>query len=585
MNKGLLGAVSIAALISVGITPASAVTMIPIAGTNLIEHLYSASGKVTWSANGDDGMVQQDFQPARVKPSNFLEAALCNPTTNNTVFLDLPSNSSLDKSFLIVTADYDPADESIEDNGNQGFSSFTIETRGNDDSPEALSLDGVKKYLDLTGQETTYVFDMSSTEYAFNSAFDVVQDTNIQYCISKGEDENRIHSFSIINIYNVPDQPFDLEISLYAGSLEFDSKGADLRVDLNPDTNDEISGYQGAILSLGLFNKPEMSIRASGGASQDALVSQIAGAETATSSSRRSQYTIGGYGDEIGISGVANDDDELYNITNVLEDGDSGVDLRFDDPDGAKITSVILDVESDIQQASTTPEEKPYTAPDPYDGPVIGGIYKPMPDEDKPEEDGVTQEGEADKPEDGGESFKPGDIGVITGENLDEVEEVQVGEEDAPIEDQKPGQIDFQVPDLPPGDYPVRLITPGGIIQFQDPITVVDDPVARAIEICDGKDPKAWTQRQSKTEAKFYIKCPEVGSSYSVYFQRNGGAYEQVFSKTPASLDDAGQRFGDVGRYYVRTFDISEKIRIRIFFEDEKQRQVVYNLDSWPPND
>lgn len=59
------------------------------------------------------------------------------------------------------------------------------------------------------------------------------------------------------------------------------------------------------------------------------------------------------------------------------------------------------------------------------------------------------------------------------------------------------------------------------------------------------------------------------------------GEYETRLTRTLQSEDSDEQIFNSVGRYIVRTVELQEKTRIRIFVNGERVWQVVYNKDSF----
>ena len=170
-----------------------------------------------------------------------------------------------------------------------------------------------------------------------------------------------------------------------------------------------------------------------------------------------------------------------------------------------------------------------------------------------------------------------GDSVTIEGSNLDSVTSVTVGGVEAEVVSTDDSRVSFVVPaGLELGAQELVVIAAGQSIRVQEQIVITSTNVQSAAS-CIGQEPNLWTKRVSDTEAKVYIKCGTPGVSYRIDVQQNGGDYETLITRTLVDENDDRQVFNSVGRYIVRTIDLESKTRIRIFADDEKQWQVVYN--------
>lgn len=151
---------------------------------------------------------------------------------------------------------------------------------------------------------------------------------------------------------------------------------------------------------------------------------------------------------------------------------------------------------------------------------------------------------------------------------------------DAQLEQNADGTFRFTVPaGLLPGTYSLFMTTASGeIIEHVEAVII---PGAYNPAGCDAGS-NVWTKKISETQAKVYMKCPVVGDTYSFSVQEDGvGEYETRLTRTLQSEDSDEQIFNSVGRYIVRTVELQEKTRIRIFVNGEKVWQVVYNRGSF----
>jgi hypothetical protein len=94
---------------------------------------------------------------------------------------------------------------------------------------------------------------------------------------------------------------------------------------------------------------------------------------------------------------------------------------------------------------------------------------------------------------------------------------------------------------------------------------------------CENTEPVVWTKRISQTQAKVYIKCPEIGARYQILAQYDNGDYTPRMNLIVASESDDRQRMGPSGRYLVRTVEINQRTRINITADGDLIRKVVYN--------
>lgn len=205
-----------------------------------------------------------------------------------------------------------------------------------------------------------------------------------------------------------------------------------------------------------------------------------------------------------------------------------------------------------------------FSAPSPYQGPVITDVgadntVSPFP----------TSVGN--------------DVSVL-GQNLSGVSSVLVNGIESELVSVSENSFVFTVPDgLQSGTYDLTVVSGGQNVQVQEPVVIGEGlTVEEAAAICDGQEPSVWTQRISVTQAKAYIKCGTPGVSYRVSVQQNGsGPYDTLITRTLTDIYDDRQLFNTVGRYIVRTIDLTERTRIRIYSDEEKLWQVVYNKDSF----
>ena len=124
------------------------------------------------------------------------------------------------------------------------------------------------------------------------------------------------------------------------------------------------------------------------------------------------------------------------------------------------------------------------------------------------------------------------------------------------------------------------LIGEHGRLLVQGAFEIFESDQSQIAEVtgCIDSRPQAWTKRISSGEAKVYIKCGEIGTSYRIQVQDAAtGEYRTVITRTLASEDDDRQVFNDNGRYLIRTLEIKDRLRIRVLAGDDIVRQNVYN--------
>lgn len=170
-------------------------------------------------------------------------------------------------------------------------------------------------------------------------------------------------------------------------------------------------------------------------------------------------------------------------------------------------------------------------------------------------------------------------------DNPSNLSRVLIGGIEAELTSGPDGKVTILIPEgVPLGLNDIVIISDAGRLIVQDAIYIKSLALSdeAAASKCEGQTPKAWTKRTGSNEAKLYIKCGEVGTSYRVEVQRDGsGSFETLITRTLSSELDDRQVFNDLGRYFVRTLDIGEKLRVRIYAGEELMWQVVYNQDLW----
>ena len=250
---------------------------------------------------------------------------------------------------------------------------------------------------------------------------------------------------------------------------------------------------------------------------------------------------------------VTYDDGVSTDTTLEVIDLEIGAEYRF------RITA--LNSSGDAIGTISAPVNLPagFGAPVPFPGPVVTSI--------------------------GGQSSMPfitesGEELLAGGLGLGAVVSGTIDGKDAQLEQNPDGTFRFTVPaGLLPGTYSLFMTTASGeIIEHVEAVII---PGAYNPAGCDAGS-NVWTKKISETQAKVYMKCPVVGDIYSFSVQEDGvGEYETRLTRTLQSEDSDEQIFNSVGRYIVRTVELQEKTRIRIFVNGEKVWQVVYNRGSF----
>ena len=139
-------------------------------------------------------------------------------------------------------------------------------------------------------------------------------------------------------------------------------------------------------------------------------------------------------------------------------------------------------------------------------------------------------------------------------------------------------RFEFTLPaGISEGLQDVILVSDSGRLTVQGALFVLTSGSDSAELACEA-GPAVWTKRISSGDAKVYIKCGEIGTSYRIQVQDAAtGEYRTVITRTLASEDDDRQVFNDNGRYLIRTLEIKDRLRIRVLAGDEIVRQNVYN--------
>ena len=203
----------------------------------------------------------------------------------------------------------------------------------------------------------------------------------------------------------------------------------------------------------------------------------------------------------------------------------------------------------------------PYSAPAPFSGPIATDLGA-----DDSQEVYITGRGQQVK---------------IVGDRLADVTAVEIDGVEIDVDSAANSEITFTAPaDFTPGEYAVSMIFSGGSVLIQERILFTGSGGNIPTGVCT-ESPKVWTKRISETQAKMYIKCPDVDVKYSATHQQDGGEYVEFFGKTLAEETDSSQFFNGTDRYFVRTIDLATKSRIKIYENGELKWQVVYNEGSF----
>ena len=199
--------------------------------------------------------------------------------------------------------------------------------------------------------------------------------------------------------------------------------------------------------------------------------------------------------------------------------------------------------------------------PAPYSGPIITDIG----------EDNISTPYQTF----GGETVR------VDGERLSTVNRVFVDGKEGVVLSAAEDHFIMTVPEgITAGTYDLVVNSALGNLTYLDGFVVSSESenVSAANAVCEGVEPSWWTQRISDTQAKAYIKCPEVGQKYRILQQTGGsGEYTSIFAKTLTDENDSTQVFNEFGRYIVRTIDLEEINRIRIRVDDVELWKVRYN--------
>ena len=169
----------------------------------------------------------------------------------------------------------------------------------------------------------------------------------------------------------------------------------------------------------------------------------------------------------------------------------------------------------------------------------------------------------------------------IVGDKLADVTAVEIDGVQIDVDSADNSEITFTAPaDFTPGEYAVSMIFAGGSVLIQERILFTGSGGNIPTGVCT-ESPKVWTKRISETQAKMYIKCPDVDVKYSATHQQDGGEYVEFFGRTLDDETDSSQFFNGTDRYFVRTIDLATKSRIKIYENGELKWQVVYNEGSF----
>lgn len=203
------------------------------------------------------------------------------------------------------------------------------------------------------------------------------------------------------------------------------------------------------------------------------------------------------------------------------------------------------------------PSSQMFSAPNPFQGPVITDVGA----------DGINADFTA----------QAGNMVSIRGTNLEAVTEVEIAGMKMMPEQISGSSFEISLPvDIEAGLHQLTVYAGSQKILVQERINI---PLKVAgFDICAEQGPRLWTKRLSDSESKVYIKCAEVGVKYQVLAQTNGsGSYEEIFWTRLEDINDESQRFAGESRYFVRSVDIEQKLRLRLIENGQVVNQVVYN--------
>ena len=214
-----------------------------------------------------------------------------------------------------------------------------------------------------------------------------------------------------------------------------------------------------------------------------------------------------------------------------------------------------------ITPAGSVSSPPPYSAPISHSGPVVTNIGEPGTVSPYAASAGQTVRIEGVR------------LSTVTKVYIDGVEAIMT-----------PGSGDYFTMTIPnglaSGIYDLVIESSQGNLTYQDAFVIGDGALSPsdASALCEGVEPSWWTKRISETQAKVYIKCPEVGQKYEAVQQTGGsGSYVSVLAKTITDELDDSQVFSSIGRYIVRTVELEDINRIRIMVDGVESWKVRYN--------
>ena len=164
---------------------------------------------------------------------------------------------------------------------------------------------------------------------------------------------------------------------------------------------------------------------------------------------------------------------------------------------------------------------------------------------------------------------------TVSGERLSTVSKVFVDGLEGEVISTSADSFVMTVPEgLSAGTYDLVIESSLGNLTYLDALVIT----ASVGTTCTLESMSYWTTRISDTQAKVYVKCPELDAKIRILHQTGGsGEYDVPFVKTITSRDDTSLVVNEFGTYIVRTIELEEINRIRIRIDDQEVWKVRYN--------
>ena len=256
-------------------------------------------------------------------------------------------------------------------------------------------------------------------------------------------------------------------------------------------------------------------------------------------------------------------DDEHYAVTNWGTNPSTYGEWNDLDVEGANhfgVNGYLVEYGDDTEvstlgSASASTTLSLNTTPTPYTGPVItdvNEITNPL----------VTH----------------GETATVNGSRLSGVTKAIIDGKEVEILSVSYNSFQIVIPDgISPGTYDLQIESSLGNLTYLDAMTVAG-AISSEASTCVDEPMSWWTTRISSSEAKVYIKCPELDRKLRILIQYGGsGEYEVTYVKTLRSDDDPSLIVNSFGTYIVRTIELEEINRVRIRIDDEEVLKVRYN--------